>query len=178
MELSINPNLTYPISIWDTVALDPTLSDAETEFDWQLVEGPGLTANAALHTAVILCLFTDRRAPEDYELPGDSSDRRGWFGDYVDVDVNAGERELGSLIWLYERSAMNDDTAEGIRIAAEDSLETLLIQRICSRIDVQEEHSNLEGWVRLKVNIFSQDGDLKYSQQFHRIWTQVHPELG
>ncbi len=57
----------------------------------------GLDASDAFGSAVVLSLFTDRRAPEGWRP--EVSDRRGWWGDHV---APAGEtpRALGSHLWL------------------------------------------------------------------------------
>ena len=178
MVQKINPTRDYNLSTWDTVVIQPDLHDGETTFDWAIEgDGPGLDANASLHSTVIICLFTDRRAPADFDLPYDGNDRRGWFGDFVDVDENAGETEVGSLIWLYHRSVINEDIADRIKYAAEDSLDTLIRQGAVARVEVEREFSVQDQWIKLTVNLFSQDGDLKYSQRFNRNWLQIQPEL-
>ena len=62
-------------------------------------DGLDLLHQNPLHTAIIACLFTDKRQPDDQRLPGDTPDRRGWFGDTVDIREDFGEREMGSLLW-------------------------------------------------------------------------------
>ncbi|WP_241085111.1 phage GP46 family protein [Candidatus Vondammii sp. HM_W22] len=40
-----------------------------------------LAANDGLHSAVLVSLFTDRRAANDDLLPSSALDRRGWWAD-------------------------------------------------------------------------------------------------
>ena len=92
-----------PILTWDTVW------DAQSGFaDWAYADRSeasnrgGLQAQAALQTAVILCLFTDRYCPPDHPLAFllEGDDPRGWWGDGVDVARDQGEAPLGSLLLL------------------------------------------------------------------------------
>jgi phage gp46-like protein len=58
-----------------------------------------------LLTAVIISLFTDRRANEDDPLPderiGVPSDRRGWWGDTITEEE--ARDPIGSRLWLLSR---------------------------------------------------------------------------
>jgi phage gp46-like protein len=74
-----------------------------------------LATGNELSTAVMLSLFTDRRANEDDALP-DGTDPRGWWADAMD-----GQR-IGSRLWLLE-SARN--LPETLRLAAEYAEEAL-----------------------------------------------------
>ena len=171
----INPNATQPILLWDTKwnVVDGS-DDFDSYGDWA-ISGSDLERESVLHTAVIQCLFTDKRCPEDRELPGDIDDRRGWFGDFVDIRPEEGETEMGSLIWLYERAALTDETVEGVRVEAIDSLSPLLDQGLCTRIDVTSEADKTVGSIVLVINLFSEDGELRYNQRFERVWRQTHP---
>ena len=60
----------------------------------------GALVDDGLRTAVIISLFSDRRADDTDILP-DGEDRRGWWGDiYPSVD---GDR-IGSRLWLNDRA--------------------------------------------------------------------------
>lgn len=92
----------------------------------------------SLSTAVILSLFTDRRATRDDVLPLGQSDRRGWIGDELlaqDQDVD----RWGSALWLCLVGKADRDTLERARFAAEESLAWLLRDGIASRIEVTTE---------------------------------------
>ena len=69
------------------------------------VEGVDLERDDGLETAVLVSMFTDRRVSAE-ELPRGESDRRGWWGDVLaDVDGD----EIGSKIWLLERSKQSNE---------------------------------------------------------------------
>lgn len=74
-----------------------------------------LAAGNDLSTAILISLFTDRRANEDDALPGDT-DPRGWWADAMD-----GQR-IGSRLWLLERAR---NLPEVMRLAQEYALEAL-----------------------------------------------------
>lgn len=158
---------------WDTV-----WSDEFGEGDWALADPGGtaggrggLKADAGLATAIILALFTDKRAPEGARL--DDGDRRGWFGDRIDVRADLGEADLGSWIWLYERSALTDDLPQLIHDAAVDALEPIRLQGAVARFDVTVEMFREQDRVDVEVDAFSQDGTNIFSQRFALLWDQV-----
>lgn len=79
--------------------------DSGTEFD-VAIAGGDLLAEDGLETAVLISLFSDRRAEPDDELPDGTGDRRGWWADvFLPVD---GDR-IGSRLWLLERAKQRPD---------------------------------------------------------------------
>jgi phage gp46-like protein len=64
------------------------------------LSGIGLEADDGLETAVILSLFTDRRAESDDVAPDGRDDRRGWWADAW--PASEGDR-IGSRLWLLHR---------------------------------------------------------------------------
>lgn len=158
---------------WDTI-----WSAEFSEGDWALADPDGslglrggLKADAGLGTAIILALFTDKRAPESARL--DDGDRRGWFGDRIDVRADLGETDLGSWIWLYERSALTDDLPQLIQDAAVEALEPIRLQGAVARFDIVVEMFRPEERIDLEVDAFSQDGTQVFSQRFALLWDQV-----
>lgn len=81
-----------PQLLWDTIWVQ-RLDASGGHGDWMLASPQdqfesrgGLRAEAALHTATLLQLFTDARAPEDAVLPAADGDRRGWWGNSVPIE--------------------------------------------------------------------------------------------
>jgi phage gp46-like protein len=75
--------------------------------DWSLnATGTDLSTSETLETAVLLSLFTDKRAPDDLQIY--SPDRKGWWGTTYNP---SGQAELGSLLWTLYRSVKSDGTA-------------------------------------------------------------------
>jgi len=73
------------------------------QIDWNLLGDGTLDSTQALATAIIVALGTDRLADSGDILPDpDSTDRRGWWGDYQAEDVWGGW-PIGSRLWLLQR---------------------------------------------------------------------------
>lgn len=169
------PDVNY---LWDSV-----WDDAHGFADWapsdpdETMNRGGLRAKSAIATAVILCLFTDKRVEREHPLYYlADGDVRGYFGDGVDVRGDLGEGALGSLLWLLERAPM---TIGGVPAAtwaeqfANEALKTLLDQGVCVRIDVQAVAYEIEGRIELSVALYGRDGLAVYDRKFDVLWNQV-----
>ena len=98
---------------------------------------PGLAEDAALETAVLLSLFSDRRAEPDEAPPDGSDDRRGWWADAYPAAV--GDR-LGSRLWLLSRSKGTAAVLALARSYAEEALAWLVEDGVAERVEVIVEH--------------------------------------
>jgi phage gp46-like protein len=168
----------------DSNALWDSVWDAERgQADWAMAEADeaqnhgGLRAKAAIETAVVLALFTDKRVPAEHPLAYlADGDNRGYWGDGIDVRTDLGERELGSLLWLLERAPM---TIAGISAAtwaeqfANEALATLIDQGVCVRIDIAATANEIGGRVELSVDLYGRDGAKIYDRNFDVLWNQV-----
>ena len=162
---------------WDTVWVQRL--DASGGYgDW-ILAGPdepdnagGLRAQAALHTAMLLCLFTDRRLPDGMANPGNDGDRRGWWGDSVPIE---GEPDvpLGSLLWTLERGVLNERTALAAQDYAEEALAVLARQGAVARTAVTVGADAQLGRLDILVEHYSHDGARVYEQKFARLWGQT-----
>lgn len=166
-----DPNL-----LWDTV-----WNVGEGFGDWALA-GPsetlnrgGLQASASLETAVIICYFTDRLCPPDHPLAKYAdADRRGWWGDGIDVRADLGEEPLGSLLWLLERSAIDTvATPRWAQSMALDSLSPLLKQKVAARAEVEAVVSKAPNRLDLATQLYGQDGVKIYDRRFENVWAQI-----
>lgn len=98
------------------------------------VVGNDLEPDDSLETAVMLSLFTDRRAADDDVLPFGESDRRGWWGDnFPSVPGDL----IGSRLWLLSRSKQTQDVVDRAKDYAKEALQWLIDDRICEQIDVE-----------------------------------------
>jgi phage gp46-like protein len=95
-----------------------------------------------LQTAVILSLFTDRRAGRDDKLPLHQTDRRGWVGDEFMADEGDA---WGSALWLVYSGKSTADVLERARFAAQEALAWLVRDGIASRVDVTAEWVGARG---------------------------------
>jgi phage gp46-like protein len=97
---------------------------------WQIV-GPGFAEEDGLETAVIISLFSDRRAEADDILPDGGDDRRGYWGDaYAEI---AGDL-IGSRLWLLEREKQLPDVQRRAKEYADEALAWLVIDGVADRV--------------------------------------------
>jgi len=90
-----------------------------------------------LQTAVILSIFTDRRAGVDDKLPTGETDRRGWVGDeFTSDDFDSRPDAWGSLLWTCYGGKSSKELAERARFAVAEALEWMVRDGIASRVDV------------------------------------------
>jgi phage gp46-like protein len=167
-----------PQLLWDTIWIQRL--DASGGYgDWILAGADdqtesrgGLRAEAALHTATMLCLFTDRQAEDDDVLPADDGDRRGWWGDSVRLDEEP-EVQLGSRLWLLERAVLTDRTPEVAKDYAEEALAILSDQGAVARTDVEVSADRSSGALFIVVRHYSHAGVRVYDQRFGVLWDQT-----
>lgn len=165
-----------PTLFWDS-RWEPWRGQA----DWAIADATetqnrgGLSAKQALHTAVIISLFTDKRIQKEHPLfyLVEDGDQRGWHGDGVDVRADLGEDEMGSLLWIFERAHLNEEIRRWVEIIATEALAPLIKQGIAVRIDVQAEAQFAINRVNLGVQIYGRDGSMTYDYQFEDIWAQT-----
>ena len=161
-------------TFWES---DFTLTDGlQTQGDWT-IDGDSAFENNEIYSAVLMCIFTDRRAPQDLELPGDDDDRRGYHGDFYDVRTERGEAELGSLLWLYERAALTDDNIKGMEDAIRDCLLPLESQGLVADYDVTVEADKNTGKVCVGVTLYAQSRQKIFDARFTRLWAAIYPGL-
>lgn len=139
--------------------------------DYALDTG-ALQADPGLETAVVISLFTDRRAEPDDELPDGTSDRRGWWGDVAPPIVNGraidGHR-LGSRLWLLGREKQLQSVVERARQYAREALQWMIEDGVCERIDVIAEIVRT-GVLGLGITIYRPNADA-VTFQFDHAWS-------
>lgn len=151
--------LLTPDLVWTGVSADLAIDTARGD----------LACAAALETAVVICLQTDRRV-DPSELP-DGQPNRGWPGDAF--DLQPGDVPLGSKLWLLRRRALT----EGIELEAEDhareALQSLIDQGACVRVDVRAVRVPERARLDLDVALYGRDGAAIYQQRFGVLWDQI-----
>lgn len=112
-----------------------------TAFDTSF-DGYDLASERGLRTAVIISLFTDRRAEPDDVIPDGTTDRRGHWGDaYLDNDNDS----IGSRLWLLAREKQTQDVLNRAREYCIEALQWLIDDNIASAVNVTTE------WLRRGV---------------------------
>jgi phage gp46-like protein len=129
----------------------------------------GLANGAALATAVLICLMTDRRA-EPIELR-DGDVNRGWPGD--GFDLQPGETPLGSKLWLLRRRALSAEVETLAQDYAREALQTLVDQGAFVRFDVAASANRVANRLELAVAGYGREGARIYDQRFAVLWEQI-----
>lgn len=113
--------------------------------------------DTGLETAVLIAVFTDRRADEGDELPNASDTRGGYF-----IDTVTGT-PIGSKLWLLGRKRLNADTLSRAKQYIEDALQTQILDEGLAaemEVDVTAE----SGKMKIGITLTGFDGtDLFYT---------------
>lgn len=144
-----------------------TVYDSESRAADLLLASPQLATDDGLESAVLISLFTDRRADADDTLPDNTGNRRGWFGDgYADV---AGDR-IGSHLWLLGREKQLPVVLQRARDYAREALAWLIEDGIARAVEVEATWLR-QGVLQLLVEIRRADAaPLRF--RFETFWSQ------
>ena len=155
--------------LWDTAQ-----SSVLGELDWllgsQTPSDPtsfGLSSGVTISSAVLICLFTWRRAD-----PGDpytDGEVKGWWGDAVDVEAD--EAPIGSKLWTLQRAPLTAATQALAKKYATQALQPLVVQGLCARIDIAVGIDKTNATLPMTVKLYSSAGGQVYNQQFASIWS-------
>jgi phage gp46-like protein len=132
----------------------------------------GVTTSAAdvfepLERAVIISLFTWRRANPDDELP--STNKYGWWGDtYPQIPSD----RIGSRLWLLSRAKLTAETVLRAKEYAEESLQWLIDDGVAAAFQVQAERQGLDR-LALGVKIIRGDG-ASLNIRFTNVWDYLN----
>ncbi|MEJ1402584.1 MAG: phage GP46 family protein [Candidatus Sedimenticola sp. (ex Thyasira tokunagai)] len=135
-------------------------------FDLAL-NGADLAVDDSLQTAVILSLFTDRRAEADDIIPDGTDNRRGWWADTL-ADIE-GDR-IGSRLWLLSREKDLSEVLARAKEYAEEALQWLIDDGVASAVAVQAT-STARGVLALQIRIARPQGDSEY--RFNTLWEHI-----
>ena len=90
-----------------------------------------------LQTAIILSIFTDKRAGIDDQLPLNETNRRGWVGnDFMPPAPGAARDDWGTLLWLAYIGKVTGDVLAFAEFTCKEGLQWLVRDGIASRISV------------------------------------------
>lgn len=129
------------------------------------IVGNDLETDAGLETAVVISLFSDRRAETGDTLPSGDRDPRGWWGDGVaDID---GDR-IGSRLWLLCREKQMAAVLARAEEYAREALAWLLDDAIAEHVLVTASFLRA-GWLGLEVTITRPRGT-RVSYRYDYAW--------
>lgn len=167
-----------PFLLWDSNwSPDDGLADFALAGSDEKLNRGGLSAKAALATAVTLALFTDKRIDPTHPLYWlVDGDPRGYWGDGVDVRADLGETQFGSYLWLFERAPLTingQSAAIWAQQFALDALQPLKDQGAVVRIDASAVANEIDNRLELTVDLYGENGEAVYSQKFAILWRQL-----
>lgn len=145
---------------------DEDLAECDFSFD---SENQDLDSDEGIETAVIISIFTDRRARIDDPLPDSNNpNRRGWWGDLT-LDIEGDQ--VGSRLWLLEREKTTEDVLVRAREYVEEALKWLIEDEVASKVDVNVEKIGpfSQYGLAIHVQVYKPDGTvipLKYESQW------------
>lgn len=134
------------------------------------LDGLMLQDDAGLNTAVIMSLFTDRRASDDDVLPSSSDDKRGsWMDSFPDVEGD----KIGSRLWLLDRAKLTQDTVDKVKYYCEEALAWLVQDGIAKAVNVVTEivRKHPLGIIAATIDIVRPDGNIE-RYKFADLWGQ------
>lgn len=120
-----------------------------------------------LPRAVLISLFTWRRANPDDELP--STNKFGWWGDTYPQSTND---RIGSRLWLLSREKLTTETVLRAKEYAEESLQWLIDDGVAAAVQVQAERQELDR-LALGVKIVRGDGT-SLNIRFSSVWDYLN----
>jgi len=171
----LSPDLVLSNSWGASIHFDHALADADETMNRQ-----GLRSKEALHTAIIIQLFTDRRIRADQVHPDTRSpDPMGWWGDSVDVRDDIGETEMGSHLWTLRRSILNEETVALAADYCHEALLPIVEQGAVASFSIETEalgynqQTSVSGILGIGIEGYSFDNNRIYEQHFEALWTQI-----
>lgn len=130
------------------------------------VETPLLAVTDKLSRAVIISLFTWRRAAADDALPGSSP--MGWWGDTWPTVAND---RIGSRLWLLTREKITAQTLERVRGYVKEALDWMLADGVATDIRCTVERLGLDA-ISLTTQILRKDGSM-VAMRFDDLWSFI-----
>jgi phage gp46-like protein len=142
---------------------EPTLSG-----DLRLANAD-LAGDDSLYTAVVISLFTDRRARDDDALPaGAGDDRRGWWGDLLADEEND---QIGSRLWLLGREKTVPEVLRRAREYCAEALQWLIDDGIASKVEIEVERQGRDR-LAIGIGIRRPDGSA-VTFSFNHLWEAI-----
>lgn len=132
------------------------------------VAGSPLAAADPLIRAVIISLFTWRRANPDDAVDGS---RQGWWGD---ATASLTGNRIGSRLWLLSREKLLPETFNRAREYAREALQWLVDDQVAAAVDVAAERYGRAG-LALVVTITRADRrvtELRFADVWQRLQNQ------
>lgn len=147
----------------------------------------GLRSREALHTSILIQLFSDARIRDnDPVLDELDPDRRGWWGDSIARADEQGTYDLGSRLWTLRRASLTPDTAQIANEMVIECLQPIVDQGAVARFEVETSaayqrlaaYAPETGLLIISIRGYAQSGSQIYSQKFEVLWDQLRELAG
>ena len=135
--------IAHDIGFFDTNGICPDL----------VIENGDLKADTGLQNAVLISLWSNRFVRKE-DLPTGEADQMGWWADTVSIPSTD---EIGSQLWVAERSKVLQATANRMKDFAEQALQWLIEGGVAQSFNVSVAVEN--GEIVLTINIISPQED-------------------
>lgn len=122
---------------------------------FKVVNDIGLAVESGLHTAVLISLFSDRRADKSADIDP-KSNPRGWCGEEHVLEQND---HWGSHLWLGYTTKSTEQWRGFMIFAAQEALQWLIDKSFVSRVDVSADWANSE-CLKLNIEFYKNDADI------------------
>ena len=119
----------------------------------------------SLETAVIVSLFSDRRAEDDD--PVDLSDRRGWWGDLLS-DVPGDQ--IGSRLWQLARAKQVPESLNMAEEFAKEALAWMIEDGVAMAVECTAEYVD-RGFIGMAIAITKPNGETE-TFRFAPLWAE------
>jgi len=124
-----------------------------------------IATDAGLETAVLISLFSDRRAADEDVLL-DPEDKRGWWADqFAEVEGD----QIGSRLWQLERSLLTPDVEVQTDVKVREALAWMIADRIAATIDVEVTTDDERKLLCLSITINQPSGEA-INFRFASVW--------
>jgi len=121
------------------------------------IDGPDLTTDEGMSTAIIISLFTDTRVTAD-DLPSGDDDKRGWWSDII-----------GSKLWLLERALAIKETLDRAESYSAEALQWMVDIGVARAIAPNAQWLR-SGVMLLVIDVVKPNGDTA-SFKFEDVWS-------
>lgn len=135
-------------------------------FGYLHLDGSDLSVDDGLRSAVLVSLFTDRRARPDDSLPDGSKDRRGHWSD----SHLLGDDQEGSRLWLLEREKVQPEVLRRAEDYSREGLNWMLEDGAALALQVSAWTSG-RGDLNLSVAITRPSGEIQ-TFEFVDLWNK------
>lgn len=124
-----------------------------------------LKTDEGLRTAILISLFSDRRAEPGDEIPA-GDDLRGWWGDDF---PSVGGDKIGSRLWLLSRSKDTANVLARAESYAREALQWLIDDLVAQSVTATATRLTEVRGYRLTIAV-QRPGRETTTYQFDRVW--------